>query len=85
MLAVTPGSIYNSLQASRTAFEGSSMSFLNDLTQNITRRHFFAQGSHFLGGAALASLLSGQGLGAESAKNGTVGLSHFAPKAKHVI
>ena len=32
------------------------MSFLYEFKQNITRRYFFARGSHLLGGAALASL-----------------------------
>jgi hypothetical protein len=44
------------------------------------RTQVFAQGSHLLGGAALATLLKdGRALG-----NATVG-PHFAPKAKHVI
>ena len=68
---------------------------LDELGLNLTRRRFFEQGSHVLGGAALASLLPG-GL-AHSAPNaqnksnveiprvpGAIG-PHFAPKAKHVI
>ena len=68
---------------------------LDELGLNLTRRRFFEQGSHVLGGAALASLLPG-GL-AQSAPNtqnnsnieiprvpGAIG-PHFAPKAKHVI
>lgn len=63
------------------------MSLTTDFTQNLTRRHFFAKGSHLLGGAALASLLgNGSAFAADAAdKTGLVGLSHFAPKAKHVI
>ncbi|MGI9448164.1 MAG: DUF1501 domain-containing protein, partial [Pirellulales bacterium] len=68
---------------------------LDELGLNLTRRRFFEQGSHVLGGAALASLLPG-GLahGAPNAQNnsnieiprvpGAIG-PHFAPKAKHVI
>ena len=68
---------------------------LDKLGLNLTRRRFFEQGSHLLGGAALASLLPG-GLthGAPSTQNnsnieiprvpGAIG-PHFAPKAKHVI
>jgi len=56
--------------------------------QNITRRHFFAQGSHAVGWAALASLL-GQDRMAETLRAASAGgagtLTHFAPKAKHVI
>ncbi len=57
----------------------------SELKTNITRRHFFAQGSHVLGGAALASLMGaspggGQVHGAELA-----GKQHFPGKAKHVI
>ena len=50
-----------------------------------TRRQFFTNGSHLLGGAALTSLLgeamSRQALGSESGASGP----HFAPKAKRVI
>lgn len=68
---------------------------LDELGLNLTRRRFFEQGSHLLGGAALASLLpDGLAHGAPSAQNnsnieiprvpGAIG-PHFAPKAKHVI
>ena len=40
---------------------------LDELGLNLTRRRFFEQGSHLLGGAAIASLLPG-------------GLAHGAPK-----
>ncbi len=58
---------------------------------NLTRRRFFEQGSHRLGGAALASLAAQDaGRGAASVGPaidrvaGAIG-PHFAPKAKHVI
>ncbi|MGI8978224.1 MAG: DUF1501 domain-containing protein [Pirellulaceae bacterium] len=62
------------------------MSLLDQLRQNITRRHFFQQGSHLLGGAALASL-AGPSFAADSAekKPARPNLTHFAPKAQHVI
>ena len=51
----------------------------------FTRRQFFTNGSHLLGGAALTSLLgeamNSQALGSESGASGP----HFAPKAKRVI
>ncbi len=55
---------------------------------NLTRRHFFAQGSNVLGTAALASLLGQSASGAES--SGAAGfpgavLPHFAAKAKQII
>src|SRR5437773_7104855 len=54
----------------------------------MTRRHFFAKGSHLLGTASLASLLgpvfaNGRASAADTA--GAVPGPHFAPKAKHVI
>ena len=64
---------------------------LADLSLNLTRRRFFGQGSHLLGGAALATLM-GQSAPA-AAIDPAAGLErvagaigpHFAPKAKHVI
>jgi hypothetical protein len=56
----------------------------SEFRTNITRRYFFQQGSHVLGGAALASLMGtapgGRARGAE-----LVGKQHFPGKAKHVI
>ncbi|MEX2176139.1 MAG: DUF1501 domain-containing protein [Pirellulaceae bacterium] len=54
--------------------------------QNITRRHFFGQGSHLLGAAALASL-AGTGQAARGAESSPAHstLQHFPGKAKHVI
>src|ERR1700704_3930061 len=62
------------------------MNLLDNIRQNMTRRHFFQQGSHLLGGAALASL-AGKSLAVESAEKQPLhpNLTHFAPKAKHVI
>lgn len=61
---------------------------LDELGLNLTRRRFFEQGGHLLGGAALASLLPGLGVRGEDAGfakiAGAVG-PHFAPRAKHVI
>ena len=68
------------------------MNLLDQFRQTITRRHFFQQGSHLLGGAALASLLGNAGIsGTSQAADNTdkkparPNLAHFAPKAKHVI
>lgn len=66
----------------------------NEFKQNITRRHFFAQGSHSIGWAALASLMGPSMMGATGrafAEGGAaagqplVGKQHFPGKAKHVI
>src|SRR5689334_14586742 len=60
-----------------------------DLKTNITRRYFFEQGSHVLGGAALASLVgtTTPTSAAESISQPQQrkNLQHFAGKAKHVI
>ncbi len=63
------------------------MSLFEEYRRQITRRHFFAQGSHAVGWAALASLL-----GHTAAKPGlaapapsTPARTHFPAKAKHVI
>src|SRR5687767_8746576 len=59
----------------------------SELKSNLTRRHFFQQGSHALGWAALASLMGDQGraAAAESAAQAKKAALHLAPKAKHVI
>ncbi len=61
----------------------------HEFQRNITRRHFFAQGSHLLGGAALATLLGRDGFAAEASPHAGIAnpqtLQHFAGKAKHVI
>ena len=66
------------------------MNLFDNIRQNLTRRHFFQQGSHLLGGAALASLLgnSSTSLGADADKKekpAHPNLTHFPGKAKHVI
>ncbi len=65
------------------------MNLLNELTRNITRRHFFAQGSSAIGWAALATLLGNtdcRGASAATPANEKrPSLTHHAAKAKHVI
>ena len=52
----------------------------------ITRRHFFAQGSHALGWAALGALVGADGLaGPANASPVQPALNHFPGKAKHII
>jgi hypothetical protein len=64
---------------------------LAELGLSLTRRRFFAQGSHLLGGAALATLLPERGRAAATSAAGQVMRvpgaigPHFAPTAKHVI
>src|SRR5688500_2334570 len=58
---------------------------LSEFKTNITRRHFFAQGSHVLGGAALASLMGASPGGGAVHGAELVGKQHFPGKAKHVI
>ncbi len=60
--------------------------------RNITRRHFFARGSHAVGWAALASLIGSDGFSlgnslsaAESTSGRTAPGAHFPGKARHVI
>jgi hypothetical protein len=54
---------------------------LDELGLNLTRRRFFAAGSHPIGAAALSALLADE---ARPATAGAIG-PHFAPRAKHVI
>lgn len=65
------------------------MNPVQEYLQNMTRRHFFTQGSNVLGGAALASLLGhGTANAAGTAAAGAAAhpiMTHHAPKAKHVI
>ncbi|MCX7412735.1 MAG: DUF1501 domain-containing protein [Planctomycetia bacterium] len=58
------------------------MNPIEELGLNFTRRRFFQQGSHLLGGAALASLVGGNSARAAA---GSSPAPHFAPKAKQVI
>src|SRR5688500_1210701 len=74
--------------ADSIAFEMVEVSMIpfSEFKTNITRRHFFAQGSHVLGTAALASLAGSAAFGAEgSAQPARPNLQHFPSKAKHVI
>jgi len=54
---------------------------------NLTRRHFFQQGSHLLGGLSLASLAAKSGLGApgEPVRQRGHVPTHFPAKVKNVI
>jgi hypothetical protein len=64
------------------------MNPLQEFQTNITRRHFFQQGSHAVGWAALASLMGRAGIagGVEAGQQAAGNtLQHFAGKAKHVI
>ncbi len=65
------------------------MNPFQEYMQNITRRHFFTQGSNVLGSAALATLMGGgltsKSLGTEAAASHHPLMTHHAPKAKHVI
>jgi len=63
-----------------------------EYVRNLTRRHFFSQGSHAVGWAALATLLGQDRLAnLASGAEGQAGAAaapmrtHFPPKAKHVI
>ncbi len=58
---------------------------LQELGLLENRRQFFGRGSTGIGLAALASLFSRDGHGAESRIGGLAGVPHFAPKAKRVI
>ncbi|NLX99548.1 MAG: DUF1501 domain-containing protein [Rhodopirellula sp.] len=61
------------------------MTFFQQFQQNITRRHFFAQGSHVVGTAALAAL-GGAGLLRAGEQEGAGAVPpHFPPKAKNII
>jgi Protein of unknown function (DUF1501) len=61
------------------------MNVFDEFRSAITRRHFFAQGGHLLGGAALASLGGADSLLAAPEKVAAVIGPHFAPKAEHII
>ena len=60
------------------------MGLLNELHTNISRRYFLSQGSHLLGGAALASL-AGKAFGGTAPAPAPGHGLHFPAKAKHVI
>ncbi|HLJ10199.1 MAG TPA: DUF1501 domain-containing protein [Planctomycetaceae bacterium] len=69
------------------------MNLDHEFKQNITRRHFFAKGSNLLGTAALGSLLGPElmpgfakaGEAASAQFGAQQAMTHFAPKARHVI
>ncbi|HVC99434.1 MAG TPA: DUF1501 domain-containing protein [Pirellulales bacterium] len=63
------------------------MTPIEEFVRIETRRHFLNRGTNAVGWAALASLLGANGMGgdAQAAEAATAGLTHFAPKAKHVI
>ncbi len=65
------------------------MNLFQEFTQNITRRHFFAQGSDVVGWAALSSLI-GQGTSGvagtvEAPASLALPQTHHVPRAKQVI
>ena len=64
------------------------MNPFDEFRQHVTRRHFLSAGSHLLGTAALASL-GGERLRRQRQPSADAAarraLTHFAPKAKHVI
>jgi hypothetical protein len=64
------------------------MTMFEEFKRNITRRHFFAQGSNLLGTAALASL-GGVALAGDSRSPSAATMAriptHFPPKVKHII
>jgi len=63
----------------------------NDALLALTRRHFFARGSHAMGWAALASLMGKHSLAADNGSGvpeltATGGIpTHFPPKCKNII
>ncbi|HEV3144613.1 MAG TPA: DUF1501 domain-containing protein [Gemmataceae bacterium] len=61
------------------------MNLFDELRRNMTRRYFFQAGSHVLGGAALASLLSERAWGSETLPSAVAHRPHFPAKAQHVI
>ncbi len=63
------------------------MTTFDEFRQNITRRHFFARGSHLLGTAALASLGEIPLRAATSTPGTTAGAmpTHFPGQVKHII
>ena len=69
------------------------MGVFEELVTQETRRHFFSRGSNALGWAALTSLMGGGASAADVTRPGAApsagklpaALTHFAPKAKHVI
>ncbi|WP_442484815.1 DUF1501 domain-containing protein [Aeoliella sp. SH292] len=58
---------------------------IQDYLQQLTRRHFFAQGAMGLGTAALASMAGGESMASSASVGGLGNIPHFAPKAKRAI
>lgn len=58
------------------------MNPIHELSQRLSRRHFFNRSGTALGTAALASLLSQDGFADSTAAPGR---THFAPKAKRIV
>ena len=52
---------------------------------NITRRHFFTRTGMAIGSMALGSLLVKDIFSGDEGNVATLGLPHFAPKAKRII
>jgi hypothetical protein len=61
------------------------MTVFDEFKRNITRRHFFAKGSHLLGTASLATLLGRSAVGASAVEQTGAVPTHFPAKAKHII
>ncbi len=66
------------------------MSLLDEFRLNVTRRHFFGQGTNLLGSAALASLLGQNVKAAPAGQSGQLQQAgniptHFPARVKHVI
>ncbi len=63
------------------------MNPFHEWIQTETRRQFFSRGANVVGAAALASLIGPKLLGgsASAAESVAKNMTHFAPKAKHVI
>jgi hypothetical protein len=65
------------------------MTLFEEFKQNITRRHFFARGSHVLGSAALATLMGPDVLAdtpsSDAPRSAGAVPTHFPGKAKHII
>ncbi|MBX3444053.1 MAG: DUF1501 domain-containing protein [Planctomyces sp.] len=62
------------------------MSLFADLMNLQTRRHFFSQGAHAVGWAALSTLLAKNGYAAPASEGAPAPVGpHFPPTAKHVI
>src|SRR5437879_865134 len=63
------------------------MTLFSDFTRNLTRRHFFRQGSHVLGWSALSSLLGheARAAGTKTGINAALPETHHPAKTKNVI